>query len=721
MSSPIYLSLVVHNHQPVGQFDFVNEHCVEVSYAPMTELMERHPAVKCAMHFTGSLLDYLVERQQPLLQRIRALVERGQLEILAGGYYEPLLTTLPDADKIGQITKLIAAVEDVFGMTPRGMWLAERVWEPHLVRTIAQAGIEYVIIDDTHFEAVGYNKDTELFGYFVSEEQGYTVRVFPTLSYLRYAIPWDTVPNLMDWLKQQADQPLPNFQPKLAFMGDDGEKFGVWPGTWEHNWGDGQYMETLFSAVEANDDWLQTIRPMDYIDRYPALGRVYLPTASYFEMGQWSLPPERFRELKRVKAELETQGRDDILRYLRGSVWRNFMIKYDEVNHMHKRMLMVAEKVHAMADGPAKARALDLLWRAQANDAYWHGLFGGCYLFNFRVANYANLIAAEELADGVDAPLVTRVFDFNKDSTPEIVLTGAPYNAIWKPNMGGMLLELDYRPLQYNVLNVMTRREEGYHDEIREAADNGTLVTPEMEANGVNFDERDAVRAKEAGIEQHLIMDWHRRGAFIDHFLREDVDVHGVYRAFYGEQGDFVTLPYTFEVRPGERETTVTLQRDGHVWVGADHCPLRVSKSFTFRHGDNRFDVAYSVRNLSDAPVDVRFAVETSSGFDGGQDMLYCHYTVNGDGAKLSLREVLEHHDVREHTSVTNIRKLALTTRVDQPCTLWAFPLETVTMSEAGYERGYQGTVYLHVWALHLEPGAEWRGNLAQMVSAYNT
>ena len=189
MTPPIYLSLVVHNHQPVGQFDFVNEHSVDVSYEPLTALMERHPDVKCGMHFTGSLLDYLIAHQQPLLARIRALVARGQLEILAGGYYEPLLTTLPDVDKVGQIRKLVAAVEDVFGMTPRGMWLAERVWEPHLVRTIAQAGIDYVIIDDTHFEAAGYNKDEELFGYFVSEERGYTVRVFPTLSHLRYAIP----------------------------------------------------------------------------------------------------------------------------------------------------------------------------------------------------------------------------------------------------------------------------------------------------------------------------------------------------------------------------------------------------------------------------------------------------------------------------------------------------------------------------------------------------
>jgi hypothetical protein len=719
MASTIFLSMVLHNHQPVGQFGFVNEHCVKVAYEPFVSLLEAHPGVKCGIHFTGSLLDYLIAEQQPLLKRIRALAESKQLEVLSGAYYEPILTTLPDTDKIGQIQKLSRTVEDVFGIKPRGMWLAERVWEPHLVRPIAQAGIEYVIIDDTHFEAVGYNKEKELFGYFVSEEQGYTVRVFPTLSYLRYAIPWDTVPNLFDWLREQSKEPLLNFQPRLAFMGDDGEKFGVWPGTYDHNWGKGQYMKTLFKAVEDSANWLETIRPMDYIDRYPALGRVYLPTASYFEMGQWSLPAERFRELKRIKKEFVDQNREDVLRYLRGSIWRNFMVKYDEVNHMNKRMLHVAEKVHAMPDGPDKDKALDALWRAQANDAYWHGLFGGVYLFNFRVANYANLIEAEALAEGNNPPLAAREFDFNKDSTREVVLTGSPLNAIWKPSVGGMMLELDSRPLRYNILNIMTRYEEGYHEEIREGAAQGTLATPEVLAKSSEWEMRNAIRVKEAGIERFLLVDWHRRGAFIDHFLREDVDLMSVYRAFYGEQGDFVNLPYRAEVQAGADESTVVLSREGHVWVGDRHVPVRVAKTFTFRRGEDRFNCTYTVSNQATFPIDVRLAVELASGFDGGQDMNYCHMTVNGGTDRLPLSENREYHDVATHSSFTTIRGLQLVTTVDQPCTLWVFPLETVTNSEAGYERGYQGTVYLHIWPVHLEPNAQWQRKITQQVSAY--
>ena len=721
MHTPIYLSLVIHNHQPVGQFDFVNEHATRTAYEPLTALLEAHPNIACGLHFTGSLLDYLQAHQRPLLERIRALVARGQVEILTGGYYEPLLVTLPDADKLGQIRQLSATAERLFGMTPRGMWLAERVWEPHLVRPIAQAGVQYAIIDDTHFEAVGFNKERDLFGYFVSEEQGETVRIFPTLSYLRYAIPWDTVENLIAWLREQAADLPPGAPPKLAFMGDDGEKFGVWPTTWEHNWGEGRYMERLFAALEQNADWLHTIRPMDYIARYPALGRVYLPSASYFEMGQWALPAERFRELKAIKAELEAAGRADILRYVRGSIWRHFMVKYDEVNHMHKRMMHVAGKVHAMPAGDAKTQALDHLWRAQANDAYWHGLFGGVYLFNFRVANYANLIAAETLAEGENAPLRLEAFDFNKDSTDEIVLGAPPLNAIWKPSLGGMMLELDSRPLRYNVLNTMTRREEGYHEEIRQAAANGTLLTPEMEADGITFEARDAVRAKEAGIERFLLYDWHRRGAFLDHFLREDATLEAVYRATYGEQGDFVNQPYQHALESDADTARVTLWRDGHVWVGERLLPVQVRKVFTFRRGADTFHADYRVQNQAETPITVRFAVELASGFDGGQDAAYCHYAVNGGAERYNLAERAEHAATRAHVSVTGIRGLALETTLGEPCTLWVYPLETVTMSEAGYERGYQGTVYLHIWELTLPAGASWETRITQRVGAWSS
>ena len=53
-------------------------------------------------------------------------------------------------------------------------------------------------------------------------------------------------------------------------MGDDGEKFGAWPTTWEHCWGEGRWVDRFFEALEANADWLTTITPSAWLERAAA-------------------------------------------------------------------------------------------------------------------------------------------------------------------------------------------------------------------------------------------------------------------------------------------------------------------------------------------------------------------------------------------------------------------------------------------------------------------
>src|SRR5258705_1676699 len=114
MTAPIYLLLVFHNHQPVGQFDHVNEHSTNVSYLPLIELLERHPRIKIGMHYSGPLLEWLKQHHSEVIKRLRVLVARKQVEILSGAYYEPVLAALPDEDKLGQIEKITDQITDTF-------------------------------------------------------------------------------------------------------------------------------------------------------------------------------------------------------------------------------------------------------------------------------------------------------------------------------------------------------------------------------------------------------------------------------------------------------------------------------------------------------------------------------------------------------------------------------------------------------------------------------
>ena len=493
----------------------------------------------------------------------------------------------------------------------------------------------------------------------------------------------------------------------------------MWPGTFEHCWVNG-YMDRLFSAIESSGDWLETITPSEYMRQFPARGRAYLPTASYMEMTEWALPGERMHEIKQLRLNMEREidskkdsdpGRADymrhIMQYVRGGLWRNFLVKYPEVNQMQKRGMYTSRRIHALPEGEAKDKALRHLWASQCNCAYWHGVFGGVYLFHIRAANYANLLDAEALIldDKVNAELV----DFDLDSHGEIVISSNPFSFVIAPAFGGALYEWDDLPSRYNLLNIMTRRKEGYHIDLQEAAARNEVITPEMpQWNAPEWLYTTTVRAKQLGLERDLVVDWHRRGSLIDHFLADDVTLDSFRRASYSETGDFVLGSYVSEVGgSGTTTSTITLSRDGHVWVNGKAQPVRVEKRLTVIAGVRELLVEYTVSNQADTPLHLRFGIETSYGFDGGNTEL-C-YLALFNGGTVGLGQIGSSENVGGYRIGTTIRGFEVNTTLAQPGTLWRFPLEPVTMSEGGYERIHQGTVLLHVFSLNLAPGAAWQ------------
>ncbi|MCS7177705.1 MAG: DUF1926 domain-containing protein [Anaerolineae bacterium] len=716
----INLSLVIHNHQPVGNLDSVFATATERAYDPVLGLLERHPAVRLSLHYSGPLWDWLLAHRPDHVERLRALVARGQVELLTGAYYEPILVAIPDADKIGQIRKMTDFLRRTFGVEPTGLWLAERVWEPYLPKPLAEAGVRYTLLDDTPFKMAGLTDD-DLFGPYVTEEQGQTVIVFGNVMYLRYAIPWHPVEEVVDWLRAQA-----SVHPGgVAVMGDDGEKFGLWPGTWDLCWGAEAWMDRFFTALEASADWLQT-RPLgEMAAELPPLGRVYLPCASYEEMMDWALPPHDFAAMRHVRRELKASGRADLLRFVRGGFWRGFIARYDEVNQMHKKSLWVSRKVHGMPEGEEKARALDHLWAAQCNCGYWHGLFGGIYLFHIRAVNYAHLIAAETIADRAHARrefwVWTEQGDLDADGREEVVLNTDRQALTFKPSYGGALVEWDWRPYRYNLTNTMTRRREGYHEELRRAAEEGRLVLPDQP------DRPDGVRIKEPDIPTRLFHDWYRRAAFLDHFLHPDTTLEAFHRSQYGEQGDFVNQPYQAQVKEDPAGLTLILTRDGIVWVGDRPLPVRVEKRVVVTPGNDLLTVHYLVTVRSEplgaekgrlSPL--RFGVEMNWGILGGGSERASLRILRG--REKVARRPTDTGEIRDVTGFTfNLPHLMpvsspsepeprpeVSFTLSAPATLWHFPLEAVSNSEAGYERVYQGTCTLLWWDLALEPGESW-------------
>ena len=346
MAPRIALALAIHNHQPVGNFGWVFAEVFDLAYRPMLEALERHPGVRLSLHYSGPLLGWLQHERPEFIERLRALVARDQVEVMGGGHYEPVLASLPERDRIGQLRRMGDELEALFGRRPQGAWLAERVWEPDLPTSLVAGGYAWTILDDAHFRSAAIPEEA-LWGPYTTEDQGRLLRVFGTEQGLRYRIPFREVDEVIGYLREHATDD----GPRVGMMGDDGEKFGAWPKTWKHCWGEGRWVDRFFEALEANRDWLTTVTPSAWLGEHEPIGRVYVPTGSYAEMGEWALPADESLVFASVLAGARAAGRPEA-RWLRGAFWRNFQVKYREINDLHKQMLRTSDKVEAMRPAP---------------------------------------------------------------------------------------------------------------------------------------------------------------------------------------------------------------------------------------------------------------------------------------------------------------------------------------------------------------------------------
>ena len=714
-SGSIHLGLVLHNHQPVGNFPWVFQQVYEESYMPMIEALERHPGVRLSLHYTGSLLDWMEEAHPEFLERIAALVQRAQVEMVSGGYYEPILPSIPDVDKLAQIRRLTAHLKQKFGMQATGMWTAERVWEPGLPRILREAGIEWTILDDVHFKNVGLD-DSDLYGYYATEDQSSVLKVFATSKAMRYTIPWRPAQETVETLRK-----LTTFDGRrILVMGDDGEKFGSWPGTQEYCWGsngrDG-WIETFFTLLEQNRDWLHMTPLGDYIQQHPALGRIYIPTSSYIEMTEWALPPKKSYLFAKLLHQLEEEHRGDILQFMRGGFWRNFLVRYSETNNQHKKMLRVHNTVYRA--GATEEAGRVHLWKAQANDTYWHGLFGGIYMGHVRSAIYHHLIKAENVADallnGTGHWQRYEYTDFDRDTYDELLVESDTQNLYLDPQRGGTLFEWDLRRSMHNLLCVMTRREEGYHQVLREFEQERRRAALQQEVESEKQEvasPHSTVKVKEPDLDRLLVVDRYRRHSLIDHFFDAGATLPHFARMHYEEYGNFIEQPYDTRVEESAEGIQVTMTRAGTVRRGGALGPLPVhlTKTLVLPAGKEELHVYYSIENRGQTRLQTRFGCEWNINLLGGgkNDQAYCKVddSPQVDTFFDSTEEVAQ---VRSFHIGNSWLGQDLGLRVSEVATLWRFSIDTVTGSEAGFERTHQGSSLTLVWPLELEAGQSWQ------------
>lgn len=683
---------IIHAHQPAGNFEHVFEECYQNSYSAFLSLVERHPKIRLALHYSGPLLLWIEKNHPEYFDRLRKLVKSGQVELMGGGFYEPILIAIPKVDQHEQITRLADYVEKHFGKRPTGAWLAERIWEPQLPSCLAGANVGYTLVDDLPFLAAGFEPQ-ELFGPYIAEDCGKSVWLFAGLKELRYLIPFRKVEESIAYFQDAA-----KLHPGgVAAFGDDMEKFGVWPGTYKHCYTDG-WLEDFFKALEENADWLKTVTPSECITSHMPIGRADLPTASYAEMMEWVLPTSA--RLRYLGLQKEFFARLDVLHSLRGGAWRGFFRKYPESNLLHKKMLRVSACVAAVPPRRSSpehtAQVLegrDYLLRGQGNDAYWHGVFGGLYAPHLRTELWRNLVRAETLVDqltpGRSHPGV-EYLDYDADGDSEFLFSAPEYQALLKPSDGGTIAAFDFRPASATLINSVQRRPEAYHSRLREAA----LAAP---SSGSAVSIHDQVRVKEPNLEKFLIYDRFLRHSF-RLLLFDPARTFGDYEHLNLNE---VTGPAAgnFEVQHSSSNDASLKFEQALQECALDRAnppKMAITKHFLFGPAPNgcelSCDVTLAVSGLLagslrlgvESVINLLAPTEPDRFFETPSGPQNLRFTGALSGPFLRMQD--------------GWQRLRVTLHAPGSEEFWVAPIETVSESEGGFERVYQGSQILALW-----------------------
>jgi alpha-amylase len=292
--------------------------------------------------------------------------------------------------------------------------------------------------------------------------------------------------------------------------------------------------------------------------------------------------------------------------------------------------------------------------------------------------------------------------DFNGDGDEEVILKNSEMVLLFS-SRAGSLLEMDDRSKAFNILGTLTRRKEGYHHnllEFREQASRDEVSTTKTKTIHEIFD------SKEKDLDQYLHFDGYRKASFLDHFIAEPMDFESFRKCQYLEEGDFIQEPYETEGKGEGGDREVFFSRSGGLRKNGGRDPIKIEKNFFLLPSQRVVKAAYQI-TYGGEKRRTNFGIEFNINLLAG-DAPDRYYDIRGhqlEDRRLASKGELK--DVSEIQLVDEWVGMKVVLKTDRNCNLWRFPVETVSLSESGFERIFQGSCLLLYWPLELERGGE--------------
>ncbi|MCL2180667.1 MAG: DUF1926 domain-containing protein [Treponema sp.] len=406
----ILLVLGSHDHVPSGAPEEEFEYAYENRMRPFVSNLYRYSNVQAVLHYSGTLL-YWVERTHPeFFMLIEDMAARKQVEILGGGFYEPLFPLIPLQDRIGQIELLTTYLRKHFGKRALGCWIPNMAWEQHMVYPLCSSDMNYTFLSQDQFVMAGMSGN-ELYYPCISEDQGKLITIFPVALSVEEELAHNSFSQVFTELKN-----------KFLSSGGKGVKVvSVFPrriSCCEEEAPDTAW-NRFFEEISLSENIVETSLPAKILKNHKAYRRASFPNSSS------------------IKNDYSP---------------RRFLIEHDEANGIYSKMIFTNVLINQLkGDKYRKLNAREELWKAQ--DSFLFSPGDGRLRSELRKSAYSSLLRAEGLSREKGKIVSSLIqHDFDLDGVKEYLFQDNTINCYIQPK-GASVFELDYTPKEWNYLD----------------------------------------------------------------------------------------------------------------------------------------------------------------------------------------------------------------------------------------------------------------------------
>lgn len=655
-----------------------HEHIEEIyqkAYKPFLTHLYNFPEITAVLYYSGPLLEWFEKYHPEFNTVLREMADKRQVELMGGGFYEPVLSMIPAQDRVGQVEMMTTYLRKTFGKRARGCWLPGRIWEPQLASVLRSSGIDYTFLDDTHFEAAGFRGE-ELYKPAITEDQGKTVTVFPIsrkiMSGFGKIVPRKIIEEMCN------DR---NDDDKVIVIFPNGRQIGYENGhslSINHQW-----LESFLNELRNSRKLIELVQPGRYVRQTKnSFNKAYFPCTSYGEIMKWVLPADRQIEFHKLSTNLIESGVEP--HWIYGGFFRQFLSKYRESNFLYSKMMHVSVLANQVrGDKYRKKAAKEELWKGQNNLAFWHGNQGGIYSASVRHQAYKALIEGEKITRerGIFKTSLSTI-DYDMDGEKEYLYQGHVTNA-YVHSRGGVLFELDHIASCWNYLNTMSRYPEPYHSE--------DIILEGYDLYG--------------------------RYAFVDHFFDDNQTLNDFRTMNYTEQGSFTNELYE-AIDYNREQRKVTFIHNGSVVKNGYEYNIEIEKRFTFKRSS--VDVDYQIKNLSLHKADLCFGSEVNLALNGDDPSQLKLFRIDNEKKEEISPQECTCEGVEQILTSYSINSTDISLVSNIPSQMWAFPVHTFSREGGKVDKIFQSSCYIPRWKFSLLKDEIWSVSLSLRIDRSN-